>query len=121
MATAQPQTGHVYKIKNMAQGIRREAHGDHAWRPHGVVLASPDGLVNVAARGSTSDDYDRRRDFWSPKAPEMGLDKDGFFSARDRWYKSFAADELADGTKAKYLGPLPEPQFTGYCNWVDAL
>jgi len=111
----------VYKIKNVAQGTRREQHGVNAWRPHGVALASADGLVAVTARGTQMREFDEKRDLLSAKEPAFGLSKDGFFSARDRWYKSFNAVELADSSKAECLGPLPEPQLGKYCDWLGTL
>lgn len=111
-----PQAGDMFKISNTAQGTRREAHGDKSWRPHGVVLASPDGLVNVVARSSQTPDC-LPRDFRSCAEPTIRLDRDGFFSMR--WYKSFTAAVLTDGTKAEYLGLLPEPQNSGFQDWAE--
>src|SRR4051794_38422940 len=114
-----PEVGHVYRIANFAQGFRREAHGNTARRPHGVVLSTPDGLVNVCARSSQTKDYVAAADFWSDRVPAMGLDKDGFFSKRDRWFKSMAAADLGNSHKADYLGPLPPEQFDDYCSWAE--
>ncbi len=116
MTLAPPTAGDVYKISNLAQGTRKEAHGDLSWRPHGVVLVSPDGLVNVVGRSSHMPDY-KPRDLSSRAEPTIGLDLDGFFSMR--WYKSSTTAVLADGTKAKYLGPLPEPQNSRFCAWTE--
>jgi hypothetical protein len=114
-----PEVGHVYKIANYAQGSRREAHGRDSHRPHGVVMSSPDGLTNVAARGTQKHEYVPATDFWSDKVPTMGLDKDGFFSQRGRWLKSVTAQMLGDPHMADYLGPLPPEQFNDFCAWAE--
>jgi hypothetical protein len=84
-------------------------------------MSSPDGLVNVVPRSSKVEEYNNKRDFWSPKVPAMELDKDGFFSAESRWYKSFSQNDLKDARRTRCLGHLPEPQLGDFVSWTEAL
>jgi hypothetical protein len=114
-----PQVGSVYRISNLAQGARPEAHSATSRRPHGVTQTSPDGLVTVVARGTQTDKYDRKHDFWSDRVPTMGLDKDGFFSDRGRWCKVLPAEHFADRLMSDALGLLPDTQLSGFCAWAQ--
>lgn len=114
-----PQVGSVYSISNLTQGTRREAHGDRSWRPHGVTQTTPDGLVSVAARGTQAAQFDSRRDFWSVRAPTIGLDKDGFFSQRDRWHKVLVVETFSNTKLTRHLGLLPDGQLHDFCEWTQ--
>ena len=116
MTPALPQAGEMHRIANVAMGTRKEAHGDSTWRPHGIVFASPDGTVNIVGRSSLMPDY-KPGDLRSSAEPAIKLDREGFFSMR--FYKSFTTALLADGTKAEYLGTLPEPQNRRFCEWTE--
>jgi hypothetical protein len=109
--------GHIFSIIH-AVFLQPQAHGLTGRRPHALALMCPDGIGLAVGRSSNLGDM-QPGDLASPRAVEVCLDKEGFFS--ERWIKPVTSSDLLDSHKATDCGELPEPHRSEFERWYDCL